>query len=78
MRNHDLSRRDWLARAAPRWAVWPSAAAPKPRPPMTAPASTVSIARCTTYDRANWKEPCARNSDQIGGIGSLVKGKPSP
>jgi uncharacterized protein (DUF362 family) len=40
-----------------------------------APTSTVSIARCTIYDRAQLAKTLSTQFDQIGGIGSLVKGK---
>src|SRR5437016_5465041 len=40
-----------------------------------APASTVAISRCNTYDRAHIEESLGKMFDQIGGIGSLVKNK---
>ncbi len=41
----------------------------------TAPSSTVAIARCRTYERAQIERTLRTMFDQIGGIGSLVKGK---
>jgi uncharacterized protein (DUF362 family) len=40
-----------------------------------APANTVAIARCKTYDPAALMPAMARMFDQIGGLGRIVKGK---
>jgi uncharacterized protein (DUF362 family) len=40
-----------------------------------APASTVAIARCRTFDRAQIEQSLRTMFDQIGGIGSLVRNK---
>jgi hypothetical protein len=40
-----------------------------------APASTVAIARCRTYDRPAIEQSLRTMFDQVGGIGSLVKNK---
>ncbi|MEB2364250.1 MAG: DUF362 domain-containing protein [Bryobacteraceae bacterium] len=60
-----LTRREVLAVGA---------AAALPRPAVSAPAATVAIARCRTYSDS-LESKMARIFDQIGGIGSLVKGK---
>ncbi|MGA3095476.1 MAG: DUF362 domain-containing protein [Bryobacteraceae bacterium] len=75
MRNQDLSRRDWLAAGGA--ALGSLALGRRATAAMAndAPASTVSIARCTTYDRAQLEKTLRTQFDQIGGIGSLVKGK---
>ena len=72
MRNHDLSRREWLAAGG---AALGSLALGGRAMAKDAPTSTVSIARCTTYDRAQLAKTLSTQFDQIGGIGSLVKGK---
>ncbi len=75
MRNHDLSRREWLAAGGA--ALGGLALGRRALAAVTndAPTSTVSIARCTTYDRAQLEKTLRTQFDQIGGIGSLVKGK---
>ena len=65
MQNHDLSRRSLLAGLALGGVV---RATP-------APASTVAIARCRRYDRAEIEKSLSTMFDQIGGIGSLVKNR---
>lgn len=72
MWNHDLSRREWLAAGG---AALGSLALGGRAMAKDAPTSTVSIARCTTYDRAQLAKTLSAQFDQIGGIGSLVKGK---
>jgi uncharacterized protein (DUF362 family) len=62
-----MTRRQLLALGAAALAVEPSRAA-------SAPATTVSIARCPGYD-AGVAASLATQFDQIGGIGSLVGGK---
>ena len=72
MRNHDLSRREWIAAGG---AALGSLALGGRAMAKDAPTSTVSIARCATYDRAQLAKTLTAQFDQIGGIGSLVKGK---
>ena len=72
MRNHDLSRREWIAAGG---AALGSLALGGRAMAKDAPTSTVSIARCATYDRAQLAKTLSTQFDQIGGIGSLVKGK---
>jgi uncharacterized protein (DUF362 family) len=66
MDNRNLSRRSLLGGLA----LGAVARAAK-----TPPASTVAIARCRTYDRAQIEQSLRTMFDQIGGIGSLVKNK---
>jgi uncharacterized protein (DUF362 family) len=72
MRNHDLSRREWIAAGG---AALGSLALGGRAMAKDAPTSAVSIARCATYDRAQLAKTLSAQFDQIGGIGSLVKGK---
>ena len=62
-----ISRRRWLAGAA-------GAAALEAAGAREAPASSVAVARCRTYG-PEFYSTLARMMDQIGGIGSIVKGK---
>jgi uncharacterized protein (DUF362 family) len=61
-----MTRREWLSAAA--------AAAVASTPVKAAPTSPVAVARCTTYG-PQLTPVMARMFDQLGGLGSLVKGK---
>jgi uncharacterized protein (DUF362 family) len=61
-----MTRREWLTAAA--------AAAVAPTAVRAAPTSPVAVARCTTYG-PQLVPVMARMFDQLGGLGSLVRGK---
>jgi uncharacterized protein (DUF362 family) len=70
--NDNLARRSFLANAAA--ALAGSALLPRAARSQQAPASPVALARCTAYG-AGVLPALRKMFDQIGGIGSLVKGK---
>src|SRR5579871_2573413 len=71
MNRNQLSRRELLSGGAALGALaLGGRASAKP-----APASTVAIARCQAYGRAQIEQTLSTMFDQIGGLGSLVKNK---
>ncbi len=72
MENQELSRRSLLAAGG---AVLGNLVMGGSATAATAPASTVAIARCGVYDRNQIERTLRTLFDQVGGIGSLVKGK---
>lgn len=72
MQSYHLSRRDLLATGG---AALGGLALGGIANSKTAPASTVAIARCRTFERAQIEQSLRTMFDQIGGLGPLVKNK---